>query len=83
VATSVFFLPVVNLAKLPFYFALNLFTADTLLASLYLLPLVPLGVWLGLRVLARIPERPFYLFATWALGISGGMLLWGSLAVNG
>lgn len=82
VASSVYFFTVVNLAKLPFYFALDLFTTDTLLASLCLLPLVPIGVWLGLRVLARIPERPFYLFATWALGISGVMLLWGSLAAG-
>lgn len=82
VASSVFFFSVVNLAKLPFYFALNLFTAETFIASLFLLPLVPLGVWLGLRVLTRIPERPFYLFATWALGCSGVMLVWGSLAAG-
>lgn len=80
VATSVYFFTVVNLAKLPFYFALDLMTADTLLVSLCLLPLVPIGVWLGLRVLAGIPERPFYLFSTWALGISGLMLIWESLA---
>ena len=32
-------------------------------------------VWLGLRLLRRIPERPFFLFATWALALSGVKLL--------
>ena len=44
--------------------------------SAMLPPLVPRGVWLGLRLLRRIPERPFYLFATAGLGLSGVKLLW-------
>lgn len=80
VATSVFFFTVINLAKLPFYLAIDLFTRDTLIMSAMLLPLVPVGVWLGLRLLRRIPERPFYLFATLALGLSGLKLLWDGLA---
>lgn len=75
VATSVFFFTAINLAKLPFYLAIELFSRETLLMSAMLLPLVPLGVWLGLRLLDRIPERPFYLFATWALGLSGVKLI--------
>jgi uncharacterized membrane protein YfcA len=34
------------------------------------------GVWSGMRILKHIPERPFYLFATAALGLSGVKLLW-------
>jgi len=78
-ATSVFFFAVINLAKLPFYLGLELFSRDTLLMSAMLLPLVPLGVFLGMRLLARIPEKPFYLFATAALGLSGAKLLWDAL----
>ena len=48
--------------------------------SAMLLPLVPVGVWLGLRLLRRIRARPFFLFATWALGLSGIKLLWDGLA---
>ena len=44
--------------------------------SAMLPPLVPRGVWLGLRLLRRIPERPFFPFATWALALSGVKLLW-------
>ncbi len=76
VATSVFFFAVINLAKLPFYIGLDLFTRETLTMSAMLIPLVPVGVWSGMRILKHIPERPFYLFATAALGLSGVKLLW-------
>ena len=80
VATSVFFFAVLNLAKLPFYVGLGLFSRDTLTMSALLLPLVPVGVWMGMRLLARIPERPFFLFATVALALSGAKLLWDGIA---
>lgn len=80
VATTVYYFTFINAAKLPFYVALGLFTGDTLLTALFLAPLVPVGVWLGMHVLRRIPERPFYLFATAALGLSGVQLLWSALA---
>lgn len=80
VATTVFFFTVINLAKVPFYIGLNLFTAETLKMSLMFMPLVPIGVWLGMRILKLIPERPFFYFATIALGLSGLKLLWDSMA---
>lgn len=80
VATSVSFFTAINLAKLPFYLGIGLFSRDTVLMSAMLLPLVPLGVWLGLHLMRRIPERPFFLFATWALALSGGKLLWDGVA---
>ena len=79
VATSVYFFTVINLAKLPFYLGLGIFNRDTLLMSAMLVPLVPLGVWAGLRVLAWIPERIFFTLATLALGLSGARLLWDGL----
>ena len=79
VATSVYFFTLTNMAKFPSYLALGIFTKATLLASAMLLPLVPVGVWLGMRMLARVPERPFYWFAAGALGLSGSKLLWDGL----
>jgi uncharacterized membrane protein YfcA len=79
-ATSVFFFAALNLAKLPFYLGLDLFTRDTLVMSAMLVPLVPVGVWTGMRLLQHIPERPFYLLATAALGLSGVKLLWDAVA---
>ena len=75
-ATSVYFFAALNLAKLPTYVGLGLFTKTTLIASALLLPLAPLGAWLGVRVLSRIPEKPFYWFATATLGVTGVKLLW-------
>ena len=80
VATTVYFFTTINLAKLPTYLALGIFTKATLIASAMLLPLVPVGVWLGLRILAKVPDRPFYWFATAALGLSGAKLLWDGFA---
>lgn len=79
VATSVYFFTAVNLAKMPTYLGLGIFTKASLIASAMLLPLVPVGVWLGLHILKKIPERPFYWFATAALGLSGAKLLWDGL----
>ncbi len=80
VATTVFCFAFINLAKLPFYLGLDLINRQTLTMSAMLLPLVPLGVWAGMRVLRHIPERPFYLLATTALGCSGLKLLWDGVA---
>ena len=79
VATSVFFFLAINFVKLPFYLGIGLFRSDTLWMSLVLMPLIPVGVWLGIRLVHRIPERPFFLFATWAMGLSGVMLVWTAL----
>lgn len=71
VATTVYFFAVINAAKLPFYLGLGLFSRETLMVSLFLAPLVPVGVWMGLRILRHIPDRIFYAFAVAALGLSG------------
>ncbi|MFA9441300.1 sulfite exporter TauE/SafE family protein [Uliginosibacterium sp. sgz301328] len=79
VATSAVFFTVVNAAKIAPYIALGLFSRDTLKLAAVLAPLAPIGVWLGLHVLRRVPERPFYLTATALLGLSGAKLLWDAL----
>ncbi|HPE03886.1 MAG TPA: hypothetical protein PK101_04650, partial [Thauera sp.] len=76
IAIGQFGFGIVNISQ----FGIGLFSRDTLLMSAMLLPLVPVGVWLGLHLLRRIPERPFFLFATWALALSGAKLLWDGLA---
>lgn len=80
VATSVYFFTAINLAKVPFYISLDMFTRETLLTSLMYLPLVPVGVWLGTRLLARMSEQTFFYIATGMLGLSGLKLLWDVIA---
>jgi uncharacterized protein len=76
VATSAVFFTVINAAKILPYIWLGLFTRETLTLAAVLAPLAPLGVWLGLHVMRRVPERPFFLIATLMLGASGMKLLW-------
>jgi uncharacterized membrane protein YfcA len=40
-----------------------------------MLPLVPLGVWSGMRLMKLIPEALFFSIATLLLGVSGLKLL--------
>ena len=59
---SVYFFAI-NLVKLPFYTELDLIRPDTILLSAWLLPVIPIGVFLG-RWLNRImSDRIFYHFS--------------------
>ena len=70
VATSVLFFAVLNIIKVPYYFYAGLFDYSIPSYLIWLAPLVPLGVWLGKRLVNRIDkvffERIilFLLFAT-------------------
>ncbi|MEY3953919.1 MAG: hypothetical protein RLZZ397_799, partial [Pseudomonadota bacterium] len=75
VATTVYYFTAVNLFKVPFYFSLGLFQWDIFVSSLYMLPLVPIGVWSGMRLMKMIPEALFFSLATFLLGLSGVKLL--------
>ena len=75
VATTVYYFTAVNLFKVPFYFSLGLFQWDIFVSSLYMLPLVPIGVWSGMRLMKMIPEALFFSLATLLLGLSGVKLL--------
>jgi uncharacterized membrane protein YfcA len=80
VATSAVFFTVINAAKILPYLWLGLFSRETLTLAAVLAPLAPIGVWLGLHVMRKVPERPFFLTATIMLGASGLKLLWDAFA---
>ena len=78
-ATSAVFFAAINLAKwLPFA-ALGLIDRTNLSTSLLLLPLAPLGVWLGVWLTRRIRPRWFYLVAYTGMFATGSKLLWDGL----
>ncbi|SCK12686.1 sulfite exporter TauE/SafE family protein [Vogesella sp. LIG4] len=79
VATLAVFFTVVNLVKLLPYLALHLFTATVLWQCLLLSPLVPLGVWLGVRLQRRMPEQAFFSSAVALLALSGAQLVYSAL----
>ena len=79
VATVSIFFTIVNLTKLIPYVALNLFSLELMWLCLLLAPFAPLGVWLGVKLQRRVPERPFFIATVALLGISGLQLIWDAL----
>lgn len=76
VGTTVVFFAVINAAKLVPYTWLGLFDARNLATSLVLAPLAPLGIWLGLHAMRRLPEAIFYRICYGILVVVGVKLLW-------
>ena len=65
----------VNLAKLPPYYALGQFTADNLLYSLALVPVAPIGVLLGRQLVKVAHPRVYYRVISVFLIVVGGKLI--------
>jgi uncharacterized membrane protein YfcA len=78
-ATMSVFFAVVNLAKWAPYAWLGLLDVRNLSTSLVLLPLAPLGVWAGVRVVRRISIRLFYRLFHAGMLLTGLKLLWDGL----
>jgi len=76
VGTSVIFFSVINAVKVLPFFVLGLFDARNLTTSLVLLPLAPIGYWLGLQLLMKVNQQRFYQIITTALFVAGCKLLW-------
>ncbi len=75
VGTSVWFFFVVNYVKLIPYTYLGQFSSENLGTSLVLLPLAPIGIWMGVRLHKLVPEELFYRFAYLMLFAVGLKLL--------
>jgi hypothetical protein len=79
-ATMVFFFTFANAVKLGPYAALGLLGEANLASALLLLPLVPLGVWLGARLHRRLDAAQFYRICYALVLVSGLKLLYDGLA---
>lgn len=75
-ATMAAFFFVVNLSKWVPYAWLGLLDARNLATSLALLPLAPLGVWVGVRLAHRIQPRLFYRLVYAGMFLTGVKLVW-------
>jgi uncharacterized membrane protein YfcA len=78
-ATMAFFFFVVNLCKWIPYGLLGLLDMRNMATSLVLLPLAPVGVWIGVRMARRISQRLFYGFIYAGMLLTGVKLLWDGL----
>jgi uncharacterized protein len=79
-ATMAVYFAVINAVKVVPYAALGLFDARNLATSLVLLPLAPLGVWLGVWLVRRIEPTWFYRLGYAGLLCAGVKLLWDGLS---
>lgn len=79
-ATMAFFFFVVNLSKWIPYAWLGLLDMRNLSTSLVLLPLAPVGVWVGVRIARHISQRVFYWVLYGGMLVTGCKLLWDGFA---
>lgn len=82
VATTTVFFSVVNFAKLAPYAWLGQFSQENLLMTLILLPLAPVGTYLGYYLHRRVDQQHFYRFIYLFVFLAGLKLLYnGTIAV--
>ncbi len=75
-STMAYFFFVINLSKwIPFAF-LGLLDGRNMATSLVLLPLVPIGVFVGFAMAKRIRPLLFNRLLYWGMGLTGTKLLW-------
>ena len=73
--TSILIFTWVNWIKLPFFCLAGIVTRETLLTGLCYLPLVPVGVWLGVWMNRRCPEKAFLKVVYVTLFLAGLQLM--------
>jgi uncharacterized membrane protein YfcA len=78
-ATMAVLFGAINLSKWIPYIGLGLFDARIVFTSLLLIPLAPLGVWLGIWATRRIASDWFYRLAYGGMFLTGAKLLWDGL----
>ncbi|MDU8911857.1 sulfite exporter TauE/SafE family protein [Aestuariicoccus sp. MJ-SS9] len=78
-STTVLVFWAVNLFKSGFYAGMGIFTRETLLLDLALIPFALLGTWLGIKAHRMVPEKLFFSITYTALTITGTKLIWDAL----
>lgn len=79
-ATTAVFFTAVNTSKWIPYAWLGLIDLRNLATSLVLMPLAPVGVWLGVHVVRRISQRVFYGLFSLGMLLTGVKLVWDAVA---
>jgi len=77
--TMAVFFAVINAAKVLPYAALGLIDLRNMATALLLMPLAPLSVWLGVRLLRHMRPDWFYRIAYTGMFVAGSKLLWDGL----
>jgi uncharacterized protein len=80
VGTTVFFFTAVNAVKLVPYGMLGLLDWTNLGTAMALSPAIPVGYWLGVRFVLRLPEAAFHRMLLATLFLTGIKLCWDAVA---
>jgi uncharacterized membrane protein YfcA len=75
VGTNVILFAILNYVKLIPYALLGQLNLDNLMTSVILVPFVPIGFWLGIKLHDRVNEKLFYNLAYFFLFVAGVKLL--------
>lgn len=75
IATSALFFALLNWIKVPYYVYADLLTWPRILQIAWVLPLVPLFVWLGRWLSRQVDRDTFETIVVWLLALSGVMLI--------
>lgn len=79
--TLAFFFFFINLAKWVPYAWLGLLDMRNMATSVVLLPLAPIGVWVGVRIAHRIQPGLFYRLIYTGMFLTGCKLMWDALGI--
>jgi uncharacterized protein len=71
VGTMSFYFLIINLAKLPFFFNLEIFSHTSVLLSIIVLPILPIGIYLGKFLNKKLSDKLFYHISHSALFLCG------------
>jgi uncharacterized membrane protein YfcA len=77
VATSALFFAIVNWIKVPYYYYAGLFDWSRLISIIWMLPLLPLGVWHGRRLSEIVDKQTFERLITVLLATAAVLLILG------
>lgn len=80
VGTAALFFLVVNLAKVPTFVWMGFITRDTLLQSLWVLPVIPLGTLLGYWMHKHVAEKPFTIIMYLGAAAAAGNMIYKGLS---
>jgi uncharacterized membrane protein YfcA len=75
VGTTIVYFAFVNLSKVGPFWYLGQFDSENLLTSLVLIPLAPIGMWLGFWLHKRISDAAFFRWAYILLFLAGAKLM--------
>lgn len=83
VSLLIWYFFLINIVKVPIAFGIGLVTIDSLWVSACLLPIMPLGMFIGKRINQRISKDPFYMVIHVLLVILGVYLVVNAFAQMG